>query len=219
MHRQFEASQRVLEQFFEYSKTLGLEKQLRLEDSPVPSRTSLPTSSPRRSPSCCQASSPPSPLQELPFSPSSLCGKVLSSPAAPSPSQEQGTGSDLARGVASLLDVHHGDAPLLPLLDVHHGDAPLLPDGAGDAHEEPAPQESQQEAATDDPAGALSQQALRVSAQTRTCPHCQERVKLHNFKRHLMVHEDQVPQESCNLCGLKVKRCDSMKRHLKRCPR
>ena len=210
MHRRFEASQRVLEQFFEYAETLGLENQLRLEDSPLPSRTTLPASSPRRSPSCCSAGSPPSLLERLPSSPSSLCGKAWSSPTAASPAQQQGQGavSDSARGVASLLDGA-----------VDGGDAPVLLDGAGDAHEEAAPQESQQEAAADDPPGDLPQQALRVSALTRPCPHCQKRFKEHNFTRHLRIHENDAPQKSCNLCGLKVKRCDSMKRHLNRCPR
>ena len=210
MHRRFEASQRVLEQFFEYAETLGLENQLRLEDSPLPSRTTLPASSPRRSPSCCSAGSPHSPLEELPSSPSSLCGKAWSSPTAASPAQQQGQGavSDSARGVASLLDGA-----------VDGGDAPVLLDGAGDAHEEAAPQESQQEAAADDPPGDLPQQALRVSALTRPCPHCQKRFKEHNFTRHLRIHENDAPQKSCNLCGLKLTRSDHMKRHLQHCPR
>ena len=195
MHRRFEASQRVLEQFFEYAETLGLENQLRLEDSPMPSRTTLPPSSPRRSPSCCSAGSPPSPLEELPSSPSSLCGKAWSSPTAASPAQQQGQGA------------------------VDGGDAPVLLDGAGEAHEEAAPQEPQQEAAADDPPGDLPQQALRVSALTRPCPHCQKRLKEHNFTRHLRIHENDAPQKSCNLCGLKLTRSDHMKRHLQHCPR
>ena len=85
VHRRFEASQLVLEQFFEVAETLGLGNQLRLEDSPVVSRTSLLTSSRNDlpcSPAGSQPSSPPLSPKGLSSSPSFVDGNDWSSPSS-----------------------------------------------------------------------------------------------------------------------------------------
>ena len=183
--RQFEASQRVLEQFFCIAESLGLQDLVRLEDTAAGSRTSLmempcsPAGSRQRSPSP-RASTPTAHL-------ASISASSLSEANGNFHCSEDTSTSTVTAVPSSSSSVA----------------APLGPCQTGASS---CPQSAQTEKPADDLQSSGSSRTRRI------CPHCTDKIPKNNYARHLQTHSDR-DSKKCNLCGKVVKRGDHMKRH------
>ena len=207
MHRRFVAGRGLLRQFFDFTKALGLDDLVELEDSPVVSRASLPCSSPKdsSSPSPLSPREPPSTRKP----PSRRSHPSPLSPVEPSspPSLRTSSLSSLAPAQCQEDQVQEA-APA----------SPPPPQGKPSSADDPQQQQTPSSSAFKAP---MAVNKLREYGEVNFCPFCKEQVLSHNFARHILTHQTHHPlRKSCNLCGAKIGRGDHLKRHLlKRCPR
>ena len=215
--RRFDVSQLVLEQFFCVAESLGLQHMVRLEDTPVASQTSLleMQCSPAR-----QCSPSPRPTAQLDSSSSSsLCDEGTAdflcsegAPMSPRPSLSMAVPSTVIHQEAACSSTSSSSATHLTAASP----APRRT-AASQAPRQTAASDLAESAQPKEPADGSSQ-AQREWAQ-RECPHCLDRISVHNFTRHLKTHADKASKK-CDLCGKVVGRGDHMKRHKEsHCPR
>ena len=239
MCRRFDVSQRVLEQFFCVAESLGLQHMIRLEDTPVGSRTSLlemPCSPTRqRSPSprptaqlascsltslhneetanfLCSEGTPMSPRS----SPSTTVSSTenhqkaaCSSTSSSSPVTLQTVSSPATGRQAATPAPRRKATTPAPPQKAVTPAPPRRTAGSGSA-ESVQPKES---------AENLDLQSRGSVRAQRKCPHCLQQFPVYNYTRHLRTHADQASKK-CDLCGKVVERGDNMKRHKEsHCPR
>ena len=224
LYRRFDVSQLVLEQFFCVAESLGLQHMVRLEDTPVASRTSLleMPCSPAR-----QCSPSPLPTAQLASCSSSslrdeaaadfLCSE--GTPMSPHPSTAVPSTVSHREAACSSTSSSSAASPAprrttasLALRRTAASPAPRQT-AASPAPRQTAASESAQPT---EPADDLALQSTRAQ---RQCPHCLDRIPGHNYARHLQNHANNALKK-CDFCGKMVRRGDNMKRHKEgRCPR
>ena len=244
LYRRFDVSQLVLEQFFCVAESLGLQHMVRLEDTPVASRTSLleMPCSPAR-----QCSPSPRPTAQLASCSSSslrdeaaadfLCSE--GTPMSPHPSLSTAVPSTVSHQEAACSSTSSSSAASpaprrttasLALRRTAASPAPRQTAASPAPRQtaaSPAPRQTAASPAPRQTAASESAQptepaddlALLSTRAQRQCPHCLDRIPGHNYARHLQNHANNALKK-CDFCGKMVRRGDNMKRHKEgRCPR